>query len=449
MASAATLLLDPQPGERVLDLCAAPGNKTAQIATALNGNGTVIARELEIGRFPALRHAIERLGLLNVATSPGDGSAPDFLAGVIGSFDAVLADVPCTSEGTSRKSRRVLRRCGPRSSNRMSGVQTRLLRAAVAACRPGGRVVYATCTYAPEENEAVVDAVLREASGSVKVRPARLEGLTCSPGLTAWEGQEFVPELTGALRIWPHQNDTGGFFIAVLDVVSSPPWRDEAAEELSESSSRGSVSRETASRKPASSVDRDGRVATGEGARADTQATDNRDSDNSDTDDPTQTKVLGEPADDHPAVLSVISHFGFPDSVFRTIRFVRRNRRGLHALAADHVPPVSSAPDCVGIFFVRIDGRVPKLSTAGALAFGAHATRHIVNVDAAGAAAYQARQDIVVPASDMVAVDFRGYVIVRHQGVPLGVGWVDDPDEEGRVRLSSQFPKGWSHAATG
>ena len=116
----------------------------------------------------------------------------------------------------------------------------------------------------------------------------------------------------------------------MLDVVSSPPWRDEAADELSTSTSKEIALRESASTESASNGDREERVVTSEGGKAGTQATDN-----SDTDDPTQATVLGEPADDHPAVLSVISHFGFPDSAFRAVRFVRRNRRGLHAVAAN------------------------------------------------------------------------------------------------------------------
>jgi len=81
----------------------------------------------------------------------------------------------------------------------------------------GGTVVYATCTFSPEENEAVVDAVLREQAGRVHLRPVTVPHLQTAPGLTAWEDAAFDPALRHALRLWPHHNDTGGFFVAVLD----------------------------------------------------------------------------------------------------------------------------------------------------------------------------------------------------------------------------------------
>ncbi len=429
IATAAVLLLDPRPEERILDLCAAPGNKTAQIATALGGRGTVVARELEIGRIPALRNAVERLGLLNVATSPGDGAAPEFTGGVVGFFDAVLADVPCTSEGTSRKKRRVLRRCGAESSRRMAERQIRLLRAAITACRPGGRVVYSTCTYAPEENEAVVDAVLREAGGTLRLRPARLDDLVCSPGLTRWGDQTFDPTLVNAMRIWPHQNDTGGFFIAVLDVIESPPWATFVPVENPGDDQRGDQS-----------DDQRGGPSDDPGYFQNPALISHK------------APSLGEPADDDPAIASIIQRFGIPASAFENVRFLRRNRVGIHAVAADHEPPHASEPDSVGFLFVRDDGNVPKLTTAGALAFGALATRNVIELDVESASAFQSRLHFEVPSGGFGAIArelgaglTRGYVIPRCGGHPLGVGWIGDPGMEG-VLMQSQFPKGWSPA---
>jgi 16S rRNA C967 or C1407 C5-methylase (RsmB/RsmF family) len=103
-----------------------------------------------------------------------------------------------------------------------TGAQRAILRQAVRRCRPGGRIVYSTCTYAPEENEAIIDAVLRDVGpDTLHVGPARIDGVTGSPGLTEWKGQSFHPSLANALRIWPHQNDTGGFFVAVLEKAGS------------------------------------------------------------------------------------------------------------------------------------------------------------------------------------------------------------------------------------
>jgi NOL1/NOP2/sun family putative RNA methylase len=206
-------LLDPRPGERVLDLCAAPGNKTAQIATRMRNRGTVVANDISYGRVASMRSTLDRLGIANVSATTYDAAN---YPSESGAFDRVLADVPCSCEGTSRKQPSVV---AQREAMRdPTGAQRAILRQAVRRCRPGGRVVYSTCTYAPEENEAIVDTVLRDVGPeALRLRPARIDGVMGSPGLTTWQGQSFHPSLANALRVWPHQNDTGGFFIAVLE----------------------------------------------------------------------------------------------------------------------------------------------------------------------------------------------------------------------------------------
>ena len=207
------VLLDPRPGERLLDLCAAPGNKTLQAAVRMANSGSVLANDLNEQRIGVIRRNIDRLGVSCVAISATDaGNLPRDC----GLFDRVLADVPCSCEGTSRRNPEVLTRVS--AAGHKAGAQLAILRKALAKCRVGGRVVYSTCTYAPEENEAVVDRVLREAEpGTVRMLPARLPGLQVEPGLEAWEGETFSPELRQAARIYPHLNDSGGFFVAVLE----------------------------------------------------------------------------------------------------------------------------------------------------------------------------------------------------------------------------------------
>ncbi len=151
-------LLDPRPGERVLDLCAAPGNKTAQIAVHVGSTGVVVANDLSEQRMNVLRTTRDRLGLLNLVFSAEDArrfQTPERL------FDRVLADVPCSCEGTVRKYPHAIRHASLQNSLRLASIQRDILLRAVVCCRPGGRIVYSTCTFAPEENEAVVDAVLR------------------------------------------------------------------------------------------------------------------------------------------------------------------------------------------------------------------------------------------------------------------------------------------------
>ena len=207
------VLLDPQPGERVIDLCAAPGNKTAQIAVAMQNRGTVVANDVSGGRMNVTRTTLARLGLANVSTTHVNAVQYP----VAEPFDRVLADVPCSCEGTSRKHPDVLMRANVRRSCTLGERQLAILERGLRLCRPGGRIVYATCTYAPEENERVLDALLRSHPDAVRLLPARIDGVDASPGLTAWGGQALHPDLHRALRVWPHQLDSGGFFVAVLE----------------------------------------------------------------------------------------------------------------------------------------------------------------------------------------------------------------------------------------
>jgi NOL1/NOP2/sun family putative RNA methylase len=208
-------LLDPRPGERILDLCAAPGNKTTQAGVHMHSRGTLIAVDKNRQRSGIIRHNLERLGITCAAITVADGSS---LPRSWGRFDRVLADVPCTCEGTTRRNPEVMLRW-QLSSEEQARKQLELLTKAVHLCRPGGRVVYSTCTYAPEENEAVVDAVLRdgELGASLEVLPAKIAGFRSLDGLSEWRGRRFDERLTRTMRVFPHLNDTGGFYVAVLE----------------------------------------------------------------------------------------------------------------------------------------------------------------------------------------------------------------------------------------
>ena len=207
-------LLDPRPGERILDACAAPGNKTVQAAVRMNDRGTLIANEKNRHRIGVVRRNLERLGITCAAVLVADAAN---LPRDAGTFDRVLADVPCSCEGTSRKNPEVLRRLRRPPGSRRGG-QLAILRKAVQLTRPGGRVVYSTCTYAPEENEGVVGALLAEAEpGSLRLLPARIDGLRSAPGVVEWNGECWDASLERAMRIWPHHNDSGGFFVAVIE----------------------------------------------------------------------------------------------------------------------------------------------------------------------------------------------------------------------------------------
>lgn len=213
-ALGAVEFLQSRPGDRVLDMCAAPGNKTAQIAVSMNNSGTVVGNDLSYSRIRALRNTGDRLGLLNVVVTEHDaGNFPNSY----GPFDAVLADVPCSCEGTTRKNPGALGNDPMGSIHSVVNSQRAILYKAFQVCRPGGRVVYSTCTYAPEENECVVQDVLDRLDERPQFVACEIEGFESSPGLSSWQGREFDPQMRRAMRVWPHHNDTGGFFVAAFE----------------------------------------------------------------------------------------------------------------------------------------------------------------------------------------------------------------------------------------
>ena len=209
-------VLDPQPGERVWDACAAPGSKTTQLAALMQDRGTLVGNDNNLGRLSALRHNAERLGVTNLVVTNQD--ARNFSLRELGfeEFDRAIVDAPCSCEGTCRKNPTALEDWTLDHVRQVAGIQKGILKRAVQATREGGTVVYSTCTFAPEENEAVLDHVLGE-------EPCRLVecdvDLETSPGVTEWEDEEFHPSVEKAHRVYPHQNDTGGFFCAKLEVA--------------------------------------------------------------------------------------------------------------------------------------------------------------------------------------------------------------------------------------
>lgn len=201
--------LGPRPGDRVLDVCSAPGGKTTHIAALMHDEGCLVASEISEPRIRGLLGNVYRLGCTNVLAVAGDGRA--FPAGA--EFDRVLLDAPCSGEGTLR------RRAGraPKQSRGflgyVTGAQRALLERAVMLTKPGGTVLYVTCTFAPEENEAVVSDAL--ARLPVELEPLDL-AVPHQRGVTGFEGTRYDPRVVGAARIFPHHLDSGGLFLARL-----------------------------------------------------------------------------------------------------------------------------------------------------------------------------------------------------------------------------------------
>ena len=209
-AATAVMALDPQQGERVLDLCAAPGGKTTQMAELMGNTGLIVANDVTPKRLRALLANLSRTGVTNTIVTQWDGrNYPDL--GI--AFDKVLVDVPCSAEGRARENPDLLQGADLAFIRSISGTQKGLLRRAVELVKPGGVVVYATCTFAPEENEAVVAYALQKVPS--ELLPLGLP-VPHAPGLTEWQGRSFGDAMRRCARIYPHHLESGGMFLAKL-----------------------------------------------------------------------------------------------------------------------------------------------------------------------------------------------------------------------------------------
>jgi NOL1/NOP2/sun family putative RNA methylase len=204
-----SLILDPQAGERLLDLCAAPGGKATYLAQLTRNQALIVANDVSHRRIGILRSHSDRLGITSIVVTRYHGqSFPMRIA-----FDRVLLDPPCSGEGTYRVGARSPLTEDPEVSRRLQRLQQLLLRHALDVLQPGGILVYSTCTYAPEENEAVLHPVVEE--GRAELIPIDIP-FRYSPGIEAWIGQQFHPSLKHAARFYPHFVNSWGFFIASL-----------------------------------------------------------------------------------------------------------------------------------------------------------------------------------------------------------------------------------------
>lgn len=209
-----SLALAPRAGDRVLDLCAAPGGKTTHMSELMGEEGPLVAVDPKEKRLRGLMANVFRLGYTNVLVIAADGR--ELPGGAL--FDRVLVDVPCSAEGNYRRQNGHLPSRSPGFQRYVTSLQESLLRRAIELTRPGGAVVYSTCTFAPEENEAVVDRVLRDLP--VDVEPL-VPPVPHAPGLVEWDGVSFSSALSGACRVYPHHMDSGGLFMARLRKRSS------------------------------------------------------------------------------------------------------------------------------------------------------------------------------------------------------------------------------------
>ena len=218
-ASSAAPLLDVQPGMRVLDTCAAPGGKTSQLAAALQGQGLLVANEFVANRAAILKQNLERMGVRNaVVLNEDTGRIAELLPAF---FDRVLVDAPCSGEGMFRKEEEASRQHSEALVEQCAALGAQILDNAAAALAPGGILVYSTCTFAPQEDEAQVSAFLAR-HPEFTLLPA----LEHSPVVFGSEGEanragENPCDVTKVRRIWPCQGGEG-HFLAKLQKAGTP-----------------------------------------------------------------------------------------------------------------------------------------------------------------------------------------------------------------------------------
>jgi len=205
-------ILMPEENDLVLDMCAAPGSKTTQLAMMMNNKGRIIALELNNPRLPSLQNNLERCGVTNTIVYKKDARYAGDLKQI---FDRILLDAPCS--GNFANDENWLEERKLEDLKQMSKTQKQLLEAALNVLKPNGVMVYSTCSLEPEENEMNIDWLLKT-HNNVSLEKINLE--IGDPALTNVFGQELDKEISKCKRLWPHKTGTQGFFIAKIRKLS-------------------------------------------------------------------------------------------------------------------------------------------------------------------------------------------------------------------------------------
>jgi 16S rRNA (cytosine1407-C5)-methyltransferase len=205
------VVLNPHSEDLVLDVCAAPGSKTTQMALMMKNRGEITALDSVKNRFYKLKAVCTLMGALNVKCLLTD--ARRFRAGDT-LFDKIMVDAPCSSEGRfTTLDKDSFGYWSPRKIKEMAHKQKGIILSAARCLKPGGFLVYSTCTFAPEENETVVDWFLRKTKGEFTLEPFDLPGVPRYPALKSYENRTYTQDLSFCWRVLP-DGIFSGFFIA-------------------------------------------------------------------------------------------------------------------------------------------------------------------------------------------------------------------------------------------
>ena len=213
-AMSVAAIADPQPGEVILDLCAAPGGKSTQLAGRMNGEGLLVCNEIVPNRARILSQNIERMGIRHAVVL---NHSPQELAKRFPLFfDRIIVDAPCSGEGMFHKEEAALQEWSPENVQHCAERQREILSCAVSMLRPGGVLVYSTCTFAPQEDEEMI-AWLLETEQELSISPIDTQALGISDA-----------DISGCARIYPHRQRGEGHFIAKLVKQGHPMPRPDA-----------------------------------------------------------------------------------------------------------------------------------------------------------------------------------------------------------------------------
>lgn len=198
-----------ETSNNVLDACAAPGSKTTQIAAYMNNKGCLIANDRSFTRIRALKFNLNKAGVINTVTT-------NFELHLFPAtkFDIVFLDVPCSADGTIRKNPKMVRSWSIKRIKGYSERQKGLILRAYDLLADNGTLVYSTCSMAPEENEEVVDFLLQ--NSPAQLSEIKLDNFIFGEAVQEWDNKKYSSDISKAVRIWPHHNNTNGFFIAKI-----------------------------------------------------------------------------------------------------------------------------------------------------------------------------------------------------------------------------------------
>ena len=213
------LALKPNEEDIILDLCASPGSKTTQAAATMNNKGTIIANDNNLGRIKILNSNLEKCGVMNTMVVRKDGVqlCKKLMEKTNLRFDKILVDAPCSGEGTLRKSPKTFLMWNIKMIEKMSRIQKKLASEALKILKVGGEMIYSTCTLSPEEDEEVVDYLIK--NFDVELEELNLP-LKIRCGVCEWNNKVYDKQVKKACRVYPQDNNTDGFFLAKIKKLS-------------------------------------------------------------------------------------------------------------------------------------------------------------------------------------------------------------------------------------